>query len=274
MGTHNAQTSWKECFSKYQDVAIQYFIKGSGPTIVIMPSLARPAEDCLEVGAMIAKQGFRCICPQPRWIGKSTGPEKISMHDLAKDVISVIEQENAAPVFLVGHAYGNWVARVVATDRPDLVKGVCVAAASSRGVTPPNVQSKIHNSHNLSLPDDVRIESMRGVFFATFHDPSVWLDGWSLKAYELQLLAAGYELENFKELQAEWWPAGGKLPFLEIRAELDPTAPPERSHEMKEMFGDRVTTVEIPNAAHALFPEQPEAVAVAIVTYARLLFAK
>ena len=43
---------------------------------------------------------------------------------------------------------------------------------------------------------------------------------------------------------------------------------------MKEMFGDRVTTVEIQNASHALIPEQPEAVVAALVTYGKLLFNK
>ena len=40
------------------------------------------------------------------------------------------------------------------------------------------------------------------------------------------------------------------------------------------MLGDRVTIVVIPNASHALFPEQPDAVGNAIETFARQVYNK
>ena len=267
MNDQNAQTPWEERFVVYRDVTVQYFIQGAGPSIVFLPSHARHAEDFFEVGSMIAKQDFRCICVQPRWIGKSTGPNDANMHDLAMDVISVIEKENAAPVLMVGHAYGNWASRVTAKDRPDLVKAVCVAAAAAKGPAR-HLHEKVVKCGDYSLPDEERLSCLQDIFFAPSHDPSVWLTGWTPSASELQVKAAS------RTPQEEWWSAGGTVPFFEIRAEMDPFAPPERAHEMREMFGDRVTTVEIPNASHGLFPEQTEAVTAAIVTYARLLFAK
>jgi len=265
MDNQYTQTSWDERFVTYGDVTVQYFIQGEGPSIVFLPSHARHAEDFFVVGTMIAKQGFRCICIQPRWIGKSTGPEDATMHDLAKDVISVIENESAAPVLMVGHAYGNWASRVTAKDRPDLVKAVCVAAAAARGPAP-HLHEKVVKCGDYNLPDEERLKSLQEIFFAPSHDPSVWLDGWTPSASKLQIQAA------LSTPQDEWWDAGGTVPFFEIRAEMDPFAPPERAHEMRDMFGKRVTAVEIPNSSHGLFPEQPEAVTAAIVTYARLLF--
>jgi len=38
------------------------------------------------------------------------------------------------------------------------------------------------------------------------------------------------------------------------------------------MLGDRVTIVVIPNASHALFPEQPKAVTQAIASFARRIY--
>jgi pimeloyl-ACP methyl ester carboxylesterase len=38
-------------------------------------------------------------------------------------------------------------------------------------------------------------------------------------------------------------------------------------NEMKEEFGERATIVVIPNASHALIPEQPAAVVEAIVAW-------
>ena len=42
-------------------------------------------------------------------------------------------------------------------------------------------------------------------------------------------------------------------------------------NEMKEEFGDRVTVAVIPDASHALVPEQPAAVVDAIVVWMRKL---
>jgi pimeloyl-ACP methyl ester carboxylesterase len=70
--------------------------------------------------------------------------------------------------------------------------------------------------------------------------------------------------------QSEWWP-GGTVPLLDLQAELDPFKPRGMMNEMKEEFGDRVTIVVIPNASHALIPEQPVAVSAAIVAWIQKL---
>jgi pimeloyl-ACP methyl ester carboxylesterase len=55
------------------------------------------------------------------------------------------------------------------------------------------------------------------------------------------------------------------------RSEHDP-GPRRFSGVLKSSLGDRVTIVVIPNSSHALFPEQPVAVAQAIATFARRLY--
>ena len=37
---------------------------------------------------------------------------------------------------VVGHAYGNWLARMTATDHPELVRGVVIAAAAAKQYAP------------------------------------------------------------------------------------------------------------------------------------------
>jgi hypothetical protein len=46
-------------------------------------------------------------------------------------------------------------------------------------------------------------------------------------------------------------------------------APRRFAGVLKSMLGDRVTIVVIPNASHALVPEQPAAVSAAIASFAR-----
>jgi pimeloyl-ACP methyl ester carboxylesterase len=50
-------------------------------------------------------------------------------------------------------------------------------------------------------------------------------------------------------------------------------APRRFSQVLKNMLGDRVTVVVIPNAGHALAPEQPQAMADAIAAFAHRVFA-
>jgi pimeloyl-ACP methyl ester carboxylesterase len=73
--------------------------QGTGPTIVILPSLGRGATDYDEVADILAADGFRVLRPQPRGIGVSQGPMTgLTLHDYAGDVAAVIRQAAHGPV--------------------------------------------------------------------------------------------------------------------------------------------------------------------------------
>lgn len=73
------------------------------------------------------------------------------MEDLADDVAAVIDQLGHAPAVVLGHAFGNWVARVVATSHPDKVAAVILTAASRRSVDP-EVNSAPFRAGDLTSP--------------------------------------------------------------------------------------------------------------------------
>src|ERR1700675_3878353 len=96
-------------------------IAGEGPVLVLLPGLGRPSED-LDPFAEFVAAGYRVVQPDPRGSAGSTGPlEGRSLHDLAADVAAVIEAVGGENVVIIGHAFGNRIARTVASDRPDLV---------------------------------------------------------------------------------------------------------------------------------------------------------
>ena len=87
------------------NVTIEVIAEGSGPLIVLLPSLGRDSEEFDPIAEQIAKAGFRVVRPQPRGYGASTGPlQNITLHDLAKDLAQVIENEHAGPAILAGDA--------------------------------------------------------------------------------------------------------------------------------------------------------------------------
>jgi pimeloyl-ACP methyl ester carboxylesterase len=247
---------------KYDDVTIDTIAEGKGPLIVLLPSRGRDSEDYDEVAAGLAKEGFRVLRPQPRGMHASKGPLKgISLHDLARDVATVIERENAGPAVIVGHAYGNWVARMTAVDHPKLVRGVVLAAAAAKKF-PPRLSQLVSKSADPAVPEAERLAAMQEIFFASGNDPRIWLNGWWAEASEAQRVAAA----NVK--QSDWW-AAGTVPLFDLQAGNDPFLPEASRNDLKTEFPDRVTVAVIPNSSHALLPEQPDAVVKAIAGWVR-----
>jgi len=249
---------------KYGDVAIDVIIDGNGPAIVLLPSLARDSEDYDAVARGLANAGYRVLRPQPRGIGRSRGPMRnISLHDLAMDVAEVITRLGAGRAVLVGHAYGNWVARMTAVDHPQLVRGVVIAAAAAKQYAP-ELTVAVTKAGDPALPDRERLEALRFAFFAPGNDATVWLTGWHPEVRDSQRAAVAAVKQD------EWW-SGGSAPLLDLQAAQDPFKPETKRSEMKDEFGDRVTLVVIDNASHALIPEQPKAVVNALVAWVSLL---
>lgn len=248
----------------YDDVAIDLIAEGSGPLVVMLPSRGRGSEDFDEVAAGIAGAGFRVLRPQPRGAGRSTGPlEGVRLQDLARDVAFVISREKAGPAVIAGHAYGNWVARMTATDHPELVRGIVLVAAAAR-TFPDYLRDDVQQAADSRLPDDVRLAALRRGFFLEGHDASVWLNGWAPAAHRSQGVAAA------ATSQAEYWQAG-TVPILDLVPDSDPFKPREKWYESRDEFGGRATVMIIPRASHALIPEQPQAVVKVIVEWVRKL---
>ncbi|WP_203193862.1 alpha/beta fold hydrolase [Xanthobacter dioxanivorans] len=249
---------------KRGDVAIDVIDEGRGPLMVLLPSSARDSEDYDAVAEGLAKAGFRVLRPQPRGAGASTGPtEGITLHDLANDVAFTIENARDGRAIVVGHAFGNWVARMTAVDHPSLVRGVVIVAAAAKNY-PKELLVSLRDAGNVTLPDAQRVAALKVAFFAPGNDASVWLAGWHPKmaAYQRPIIAAPKE--------EEWW-SGGSAPLLDLQALQDPFRPRSTANDIKAEFGDRVTIATVDNASHALIPEQPAAVVAAIAGWARTL---
>ena len=143
-------------------VRIDVVAQGQGPRVVILPSLGRASDEFDEIAASLVEAGYRVLRPAPRGIGGSDGPrEGVSLHDLAADVLAVIASDGAGPAVIAGHAFGNWIARVAAGDRPDLVRAVMILAAGPRKVAPLAIQG-LEQCLDLSLPDSQRLPLVAG----------------------------------------------------------------------------------------------------------------
>ncbi len=249
------------------DGRIEVLAQGDGPVVVMLPSLGRSAADFDAIAARLVDAGYRVVRPQPRGIGQSVAPlTGINLHDYAADVAAVIEQEKKGPAFVVGHAFGNRVARMLATDRPELVTAVALVAANiSKAPSTPQVREAIRNSANPALSDEERIKALKFAFFAPGNDPRVWLKGWYPDVLAAER-AAGDRTSREEDF------AAGQAPILYLQPAHDPLAHVDDANFYKAKFADRVTVVVVEHASHAVIVEQPRAVSEALIDFARKLW--
>ncbi len=253
----------------YNDVSIDTILDEPATdtmgALVLLPSSSRDSEDFDAIAEQFAAAGYRVLRPQPRGMCGSAGPMTgLTLHDYARDVATVIERLGAAPAFVLGHAFGQWIGRCVAADHPHLVQGVILAAAAAKSANPA-LRDELAKCIDTTLPDPVRLAALRIAFFAPSHDPSPWLGNWHPEASKSQRAASAATSQD------EWWFAGS-APVLDLQAEHDPWRPPEtRSGILDDLGPRRVTVALIPDASHALIPEQPEAVVRAVSAWTRTI---
>ena len=246
---------------------LEVFCAGEGPPVLLVPSLGRGQEDFDEVAVLLLAAGLRLIRPEPRGIGRSAPLHPgATLHDMAADVAAAIEAEGVGQVLAAGHAAGNWVVRMLAHDRPDLVRGVAMLAAVTGTGVAPAISRAITSSFDHALPDAERLGHLQHAYFAPGHDASVWLPGWHPDVARAQRAA------NAATTDRTWLRAAERQPLLYLAAAEDAIAPPPSEAELQDQLGPLVRRVVVADAGHALLPEQPEAVAAALVDFVRVLW--
>jgi pimeloyl-ACP methyl ester carboxylesterase len=239
--------------------SIHVTIRGRGAPVVFVPSLGRSVHDFDDLSERMVRSGYQAVLPEPRGIGGSVGPlDGITLHDEAADKAAVIRTIAAGPVILVGHAYGNRVTRMVATDYPRLVKQIVLIA--SGGEVPMSDKTLVifDRVFNPGLDKAERLDAIGAIFFAKGHDPKVWQDGWYFDVAKAQQGAS-------RATPVKEWSAGGTAPMLILQGTEDIIALPENSANLAKQYPDRVRVIQIARAGHAMLPEQPDDIASAIL---------
>jgi len=225
--------------------------------VVLIPSVGRSAADFDLLGHGLEAAGYRAVMPEPRGIGKSTGLiDGLSMGDLATDIATVITVVGgpAAQATVVGHAFGNRVARMVATDHPSVVRDVVLLACGGAIPPAPEVTRALRRVFDTSLGAQEHLACVRSAFFAPGSDASVWEGGW------YPLVAAVQGQANRSTAEEHWWYAG-RAEVLVVQPADDVIAVPANAQRVLDDLGDRARIAVVEHAGHALLPEQPDAVA-------------
>lgn len=234
-----------------QHARLQVLERGEGPCVLLIPSLGRGAADFEPLATALAGDGYRTLALQPRGIGESTGElEQITLHDLADDAAAVLRQLTDAKAHVIGHAFGNRVARCLCADYPQQVRSLCLLAAG--GLIPPEPEAVAAFKQFLSEPmeEPAFLALVKRANFAADSDPRAWLNGWFPATARAQAHAAG------NTPREQWWHPG-KVATLIAQGTEDAMAPAANGQALKEKLGAQAELVDIPGAGHAMLPEQP-----------------
>jgi pimeloyl-ACP methyl ester carboxylesterase len=236
-------------------------IRGTGRALVLLPGLGRPAEDLDPLADRLDAAGYRVVQPDLRGCGGSVGPlEALTLHDLAADVAAVIEPARIGKAILIGHAFGNRIARMVAADRPDLVEAITLLGCSGKVQPAPDIAEAIRLAQAVDTPEHIRAEAVRTAWYGPGRDISVWMDGWSQPVMQSYLAAAA------ATNTASWWTAG-TAEVLIVQGADDVSAPPENGELLKREIGERASLVNLPGVGHAGPIEDPDGVAAVVLDY-------
>lgn len=250
---------------KLADSDIEYFSQGAGDVVVLLPGAGLSVNYLAGFAAALAADGYRAVRINPRGAGRSRGAAAgVTLHDLAADVAGVIESLGVGPVHVGGHAFGARVARMLAADRPDLVKTVMLFAAEGKILPNPDAAAAVKVILDPAAPD---AEFHSAVEYLVGDPADTKMAGDILKA-SLAPEALPIQQEAARSVDVDdWWAPPGDAPYLVLQGSLDKATPEGNGDLLKRDLGDRCTLVSFAGAGYVPVVTEPESVAAEVVVF-------
>jgi pimeloyl-ACP methyl ester carboxylesterase len=254
---------------KLADSNIEYFSRGKGETIVLLPGGTLTVGYLDGLANALAKAGYRVVGINFRGSGKSTGPSQgVTLQTMADDVAGVIKSLKLGPVHVAGNDFGNRVARMLAASHPDLTRSVILLAAGGK------IQPKPEAAHALMVmfnpaSTDADVMAIMPYFVS---NPANAERVLAMMKPSRDPAAGPIEKAAAEATPLEtWWAPPGKTKYLIVQGAEDQIAPPENGEVLKKELADRATLVNVPGAAHLLPLEQPDTTASHVISFIRKL---
>jgi pimeloyl-ACP methyl ester carboxylesterase len=194
--------------------AIPYADEGAGPAVVLMADRGLDTAYLGTLAHMLTEADHRVLRVGTR--RPSHAPA--TMHDLAQDVMDVLDHVGLEHAWIGGHGFGGSVARTVSLDHADRVDGVLLLgveaspASGAPAATPADAPARL--------------------------DPEVASLQWAAQA---------------TTPVEEWTALAPLIPVLVIQGDADPAAPAAGGEALQTSAPDRVSLVTVPGGG-PLFP--------------------
>ncbi|HEX2283798.1 MAG TPA: alpha/beta hydrolase [Mycobacterium sp.] len=219
------------------------------------------------------RAGYRCITFDNRGIGATENASGFTTETMVADTAALIEKLDAAPVRIVGVSMGAFIAQELMVARPELVDRAVLMATRGRqdrtreffrtaewelaesGIRlPPNYEAKVRLLESFSpktLNDDAKVRDWIDMFTMWPTKPTPGL------RTQLGIGPVDNRLPAYRSISA---------PTLVIGFADDVVLPPHLGREVADAISNG-RYLEIPDAGHLGFIEQPQAVNAAALNF-------
>ena len=241
------------------DARMECTLCGSGAPVVLLANAGCSTGYFDQLARTLVIGGFQTISINMRGVGGSRGSlDGATLHDLAGDVAGVIKAIGCGPAHLVGHAFGNRIARCLAVDQPLLVRSVTLLAAGGLIALSTPIGTHFRNAAQVKMNGSDCVTVLGARWLSPTSDPKILA---RVECWPAVFIA---HLATSRNVPLDYWWSAGTAPLLVIQGLDDEAAPPGNGHALREQSGERVQVVDLPHAGHFLLLEQPEAVARAV----------
>lgn len=224
--------------------AIPFVDEGSGPAVVLIPGGSLGVDYLGTLAEILVEEHFRVLR-----VGSRRAEPGVTMHDLAQDVVDVMDHVGLADAWIGGHAFGNRVARAVGLDHVDRVNGILLLAAG--GTVPPTGAALEATKTVFSNAPENEIIAAMPYLLGRDEDPQ---RGWNLVKDSLDGALGPMQRAAVEATpQEEWAPLAEGVPALIVQGTDDQSAPPANGEQLLASAADRASLSSIDGAGH-LFP--------------------
>jgi len=243
-------------------VTLECAVYGSGDPVVLLANAGCSVGYLDDLARTLVASRFQAICINMRGVGRSCGSlDDATLHDLAADVAGAIDVLGCGPAHLIGHAFGNRIARCLAADCPSSVRKVVVLAAGGLIAPSPPLGAAFRKASEVKMNGSDCVMKLGVRWLSPASDPRI------LAAVECWPAVFLAHLATSRNVPLDEWWSGGTAPLLVVQGLDDQAAVPGNGHALREQLGERVRVVDLPHAGHFMVLERPEAVAAAVLEF-------
>src|SRR5205085_5057057 len=205
---------------------------GSGTPVVLLANAGCSTGYFDPLARVLAAGGVQIIAVNMRGAGESRGSlDGITVHDLAADVAGVLDAVDCGPAHLVGHAFGNRIARCLAVDQPSLVRSVTLLAAGGLIALSTPIGTHFRNATQAKMNGSDCVTVLGARWLSPASDPKILAH---VECWPAVFLA---HLATSRNVPLEYWWSAGTAPLLVIQGLDDEAAPPGNGHALREQLG-------------------------------------
>lgn len=221
--------------------AIPFVEEGEGPVkVVLLPARGLGISSLGTLAHVLEEEGFHLL----RVGVRQNDIDGVTLHDLARDVVDVMEHVGLGSAWIGGHGFGGALARVVARDHHDSVEGVILL-----GVETENGDSAALAALETALSDAADAELL---------DAASVLGGDADPAFARNVLlrhrepaAAPVQAAALAATPAEDWSAlASTFAVLVVQGTADRWNPPADAQALQNSAPERVSLTLVEGAGH------------------------